>query len=236
MIGFFILFAGIITVIFSIALEITYRIRLDMEYLGWCMILGAVWMLGESKFRQLIVSNASVLASLCFVSILSYIDSVQQKRYNRIYLPLELAAFANFFVCTLLQVAGAADYIETLPMAHVILGVTILAVLAATGKDILEGKAKEYRMILIGILVAMAAVAVESVSVYFVVSVTGYFMTVGLMVLLVMTTIRTVKNMHDMEQVKRQREEESLDFLTGLPMRMRGKRRLREKCSRRTAA
>lgn len=233
MIGFFVLFAGIITVIFSIALEITYRIRLDMEYLGWCMILGAVWMLGESKFRQLIVPNASVLASLCFVSILlcpvpilSYIDSVQQKRYSRIYLPIELTAFANFFVCTLLQVAGAADYIETLPMAHIILGVSMFAVLAATGKDILEGKAKEYRIILIGILVAMAAVAVESVSAYFVVSVTGYFMTVGLMVLLVMTTIRTVKNMHDMEQVKRQREEESLDFLTGLPMRMRGEKEI----------
>lgn len=105
--------------------------------------------------------------------ILSYIDSVQQKRYNRIYLPLELAAFANFFVCTLLQVAGVADYIETLPIAQVILGAAMLAVLTATGKDILEGKAKEYRMILIGILVALAAVAVESVSDYFVVSVTG---------------------------------------------------------------
>lgn len=46
------------------------------------------------------------------------------------------------------------------------------------------------------------------------------------MALLVMTIIRTVKNMHDMEQVKRQREEESLDFLTGLPMRMRGEKEI----------
>lgn len=77
-IGFFVLFAGIITVIFSIALEITYQIRLDMEYLGWCMILGAVWMLGESKFRQLIVPKCvrAGIALLCVDSALPGADSI----------------------------------------------------------------------------------------------------------------------------------------------------------------
>lgn len=36
-IAFFILFAGIVTVIFSIALGVVYRTKFDMEYLGWCM-------------------------------------------------------------------------------------------------------------------------------------------------------------------------------------------------------
>lgn len=50
-IAFFILFAGIVTVIFSIALGVVYRTKFDMEYLGWCMIMAAGWMVGESKLR-----------------------------------------------------------------------------------------------------------------------------------------------------------------------------------------
>ena len=49
------------------------------------MIMGAVWMLGESKLRQLFVPNASILSNMCFfvvmicpVPIMFYIDSVQE--------------------------------------------------------------------------------------------------------------------------------------------------------------
>ena len=63
-IAFFILFAGIITILFSIALGIVYDRKFDMEYLGWCMTMGATWMLGESKLRQLIVPNPSALGTL----------------------------------------------------------------------------------------------------------------------------------------------------------------------------
>ena len=52
-IGFFLFFAGIITIAFSIALGIAYQTKFDMEYLGWCVFMAAIWMLGESKMRQL---------------------------------------------------------------------------------------------------------------------------------------------------------------------------------------
>ena len=69
-IAFFILFAGIVTILFSFALGLVYHTRFDMEYLGWCMVMGSVWMLGKSKLRQFLVTNASALGSLCFVMIL----------------------------------------------------------------------------------------------------------------------------------------------------------------------
>lgn len=57
----FLLFAGIITIVFSIALSIVYQMKFDMEYLGWCVLVAAVWMLGESKIRQLLVPNPTAL-------------------------------------------------------------------------------------------------------------------------------------------------------------------------------
>lgn len=85
-IAFFILFSGIISILFSFALGMVYKKRFDMEYLGWCMVMGAIWMLGESKMRQLLVPNASALGSLCFVMILLsplpiilYADSIPER-------------------------------------------------------------------------------------------------------------------------------------------------------------
>ncbi len=48
-IAFFILFAGITSIIFGSALKFTYHTTFSMEYLGWCMVMGATWMLGESR-------------------------------------------------------------------------------------------------------------------------------------------------------------------------------------------
>ena len=71
------------------------------------MLLGAIWMLGESKLRQMLVPNASVLAAMCFVVILIspiavsiYIDSIQGGRYTRVYTCIEALAAVNFIVCT----------------------------------------------------------------------------------------------------------------------------------------
>ena len=52
-IALFLLFAGIITIIFGFSLGIAYQTKFDMEYLGWCVFMAAIWMLGESKMRQL---------------------------------------------------------------------------------------------------------------------------------------------------------------------------------------
>ena len=66
-IGSFIFFASIVTILFSIALGIVYKTKFNMEYLGWCMLMGSVWMIGESKMRQILVPNASGLATSCFI-------------------------------------------------------------------------------------------------------------------------------------------------------------------------
>ena len=134
-IAFFILFAGIITILFSIALGIVYDRKFDMEYLGWCMVMGAVWMLGESKLRQFLVPNASALGSLCFVMILLcplpilfFADSLQKGLHHRFYVCLGSIAMINFAVCTILTAAGIADYIETMPVSHGILAITVATI------------------------------------------------------------------------------------------------------------
>ena len=228
-IAFFLLFVGLVTIIFNVALGIAYHTRFDMEYLGWCILMGAAWMLGESKLRQLWIPNVSILSAVCFlvillcpVPVLIYMDSVQKKRYTRMYHAIGYAAVADFVVCTLLHLAGVKDFIETLPVSQGILVITFLAVCTTFGIDFFRKRAGEYGLTLIGMLIAMMSVVVEVVSTYYVVVLSGIFTGIGMLVLLFANIVRTVQSVRDMEIQKKRIEKENYDHLTGLPMRSRG--------------
>lgn len=211
-IALFILFAGIITILFAFALYITYKIRFDIEYLGWCMLMGAAWMIGESKLRQLWIPNASVLAALCFVivmicpvPILLYVDSVQKGRYHSIYRWIELAAVLDLAVSFLLQIQGVVDFIELMPVYHVMLLIVFVVVTVTFIRDIKHGASRDYHLAAAGILIAMLSAAIEATSVYFVVTLSGLFIGIGLVVLLLLNIIRTVRNVRKMEQMRQRK-------------------------------
>ena len=195
------LFSGLVVLIISLVLDIVYKTRFDLEYLGWCMILGAVWMLGESKLRQLFVPNASILSNMCFfvvmicpVPIMFYIDSVQQGRYRKVYHVAECIVCVNFVICTVLQVLNIADFISTMFLSHIVI-----------------------------------AVMLEVTEVYRVVSMSGIFIAIGLVVLLVVTLIQTMDRIRELELARQKEARESLDYLTGLPMRHKGETLIIEK-------
>ena len=208
----FLLFAGIITIVFSIALSIVYQMKFDMEYLGWCVLVAAVWMLGESKIRQLLVPNPTALSSLCFVMILLcpvpisyYVDTLQEGRHKKAFAVIEDLAFLNLIICSALHITGYADYIETLPIAQAAIGVTVFLVAATFIWDLRRG----YRIdgyAAAGIIVALTAVVIETASVYFVVSISGVFIGSGMIILLILCLIRTIRNIWKIESNKQKKE------------------------------
>ena len=216
LIALFILFTGIITILFSFALRITYRTKFDIEYLGWCMLMGATWMIGESKLRQLWIPNVSILAALCFIivmicplGILLYVDTVQKSRYHRIYRWIELAACINFVVSVTLQLTGKADFIEALPASHVVLSVTFVAIFVTFIRDMLHGGSRDYHLALVGMVIALVSALIEMVSVYFVVTISGLFIGIGLVILLFLNLIRTVRSVRNLERLRQKKELES---------------------------
>ena len=208
----FLLFAGIITIVFSIALSIVYQMKFDMEYLGWCVLVAAVWMLGESKIRQLLVPNPTALSSLCFVMILLcpvpisyYVDTLQEGRHKKAFAVIEDLAFLNLIICSALHITGYADYIEMLPIAQAAIGVTVFLVAATFIWDLRRG----YRIdgyAAAGIIVALTAVVIETASVYFVVSISGVFIGSGMIILLILCLIRTIRNIWKIESNKQKKE------------------------------
>ena len=211
-VAFFLLFAGIVTIIFGFSLGIAYQTKFDMEYLGWCVFVAAVWMLGESKMRQLLLPNPSALSTLCFVMIMLspiaigyYMDTLQKGRYRKIFGVIENIAFLNLLICSVLHVLRVVDYIESLPIAHVILAGTVLIVFITMICDLKRGYVSE-KYTFLSIILAMVAIVIESLLVYFRVSTSGIFIGIGMIILLSTNLLKTIRNIQKMES-QRQRAE-----------------------------
>ena len=208
----FFVFAGIITIIFGFSLGIAYQTKFDMEYLGWCVFMAAIWMLGESKMRQLFFPNPSALATLCFVMIMLspiaigyYMDTLQKGRYRKVFGVVESIAFLNALICSALHILGIADYIETLPVAHVILAGSVLIGFITMVCDLKRGYVSE-KYTFFSIILAMIAIIAESSLVYFRVSASGIFIGIGMIILLCTNLLKTIKNIQKVES-RRQRAE-----------------------------
>lgn len=209
----FILFAGVVTILFSIALGVAYKAKFDMEYLGWCMIMGAIWMLGESKLRQLFLPNASAIASLCFVMILFcpvpilfYVDTILCGRYHRLYQIIGYIATGNLFVCSFLHIFGILDYIQTLPLGHLMLVATLAVVLITTIRTLRHSTDKADRLVLAGLIVIFITVVIETIATYYMVTISGIFLGIGLLILLFINILRTIARIRNLELERRQKE------------------------------
>ena len=213
-IAFFILFAGIPSILFGIALKHVYRTTFDMEYFGWCMVMGSVWMLGESKIRQILVPNASALAALCFVMImlsplpiLFYADNIQNGKHRKLYQNIGYIVILNFAISSILYLTKVKDYIETLPVAQLLLVFVFILVLIHLVQYIRKNKkSKTDYILLIGLYIVLVCVAIESVSVYFVATISGIFIGIGMIILLFTNIVRTIQKIHIVEEKRHQLE------------------------------
>lgn len=213
-IAFFILFAGITSVLFGSALKFTYHTNFSTEYLGWCMIMGAIWMLGESKIRQILVPNASSLASLCFVMImlsplpiLFYADSIQNGKHRKLYKYIGYIALLNFVVSSILYLTKVKDYIETLPVAQCILICVFIMVFIHLYQYIHSStKSHSDYLLLFGLFLVLICIAIEGISVYFVTMISGIFIGIGMIILLLANIVRTIHKIHVVEQTRHQKE------------------------------
>lgn len=212
-IGSFIFFASIVTILFSIALGIVYKTKFNMEYLGWCMLMGSVWMIGESKMRQLLVPNASGLATSCFIMLMLcplpislYVNNLQKGKYKKIFQSICFIALLNFIICTILHLTSIADYIETMPAAHAILIITFLAVIITFLIGYWNHRSRSDCLLFFGLLITMLSVIFEAISVYYKVSVSGVFVGIAILILLFMNVIYTIHIIRDI--IKHQQQEE----------------------------
>lgn len=203
------------SVVVSMALNHFYRKKVDLEYLGWGIVVAALWILFNSMFRQLIFRSMSVISDLTFLMVmllalpfLLYMNSVQRKRYQKQYALVGMLVVINSIICIFLQVTNLNDVVNTIKYINTACFIAIGFIGATIVQDIRKGYIREYLLIAIGIMGACVS-AIAQIGLYFMkveFPFSGIMIAVGLIFLLVSAVISTVQDLLQMEREKQEAE------------------------------
>ncbi|MBO7335293.1 MAG: response regulator [Lachnospiraceae bacterium] len=205
-----IIIAGLFSVIFYRFLWGRFNIGRSILFLGSVMTAAGIWMLSESKLRQLIFARPSLSSYFSFFSIeiasvfiCLYFDEVQQKRYHRRYLLVEGLMLAQIIINVLLNAAGIMELYKSLIFSHIWIGLGIVIILTNVITDIVKKHVNEYSAILRGMFIFTIFAFLELVNFYLVpFRSLGVFMCAGLISLLISTIVQETEKIRMIEVEK----------------------------------
>lgn len=203
---------SVISIVGSVVFRLHYHRKIDLEYLGWGILLGAVWNITNSHAGWVLFHDSPVVVDIAFfvmlllpLPFLFYMDEVQKGRYHSWYriaeilLAVECIVFSgmNYF-----QLRGFADNI--LPIMACFL-LFVLVVAGTILSDIFHGYIREYVVVAAGMACIWSAILVRIVSYIQRGSVqSDAVLPAGLIVLLVLAAANTIHELINIEKKRQQ--------------------------------
>lgn len=207
----FMLILSIMVVIYCIIVHFVYKKKMDILYLGMGLVVASVWLIAESKLRQIFLPNSTIASDVGFFMVmllplpfLIYINNIQKKRYEKIYTIIGLVTVINFIGCSLLQFIDVKDFSETMTSGHIIILIMILAVLVSVILDMKNKFIQDYKEVSLGMAGIMVAGIFEIYMVYDKFAIyNGVGLCIGLVFLFFMAVIQTGRDLLQLENDKR---------------------------------
>ncbi len=206
----FMLLLSAILVFYCIVIRCVYKKNMDIFYLGLALLVASVWIIAESKLRQIFLPNSTIASDVGFFMImlipfpfLAYINKIQKSRYEKGYVIVGICAVINFIVSTFLQFADIRDFSETMTVSHVIIVAFIILLFATVIIDIKHKRIVEYKEVALGLAGLMLAGIGEIYQVYDEAAVNnGIALCIGLVFLFFMAVIQTGRDLLQLEKEK----------------------------------
>lgn len=207
----FLMTAGVISVVFGVILRTFYHQKIVFGYLGVGIFFTAVWMISESKLRQLLFTDLSLVEELAFsavmilpVPFLIYVNSIQKERYQRFYILVTVIFIIDFSVYAFLKLLDF-DFLSEKNFMDGELALAVLLVLGTMGADFIRKYIGEYKLAAIGILGFLASAGIEiGLLTKECAGSNGIILGVGLLFLLIMAALKTGQDILNTEEEKQQ--------------------------------
>ena len=192
LIAVFMLFLSAFVVGFTLLLQIYYKKPMDIIYLGIGMLLASLWLIAESKLRQLILPNSAIATNVGFFVIMllsypfaAYMNKIQKRRYQNWHMIVIICTIINSIYATSMQILGIKDFFETMTISHIIIVMMMIVLALTIITDIKRGYIKEYPEVAAGFGGMVIAGVAEIYFVYEKASVyNGIPLCLGLLILL----------------------------------------------------
>lgn len=211
-VAFITLLLSVITIIGSIVFKLCCHRKIALEYLGWGILIVAVWLVTNSAFRQLIFPKLSVANDIAFFMVmllpipyLLYLNEIQKGRYQKIYALIGSGVVFDFVVCTILHATRQWDFTDTIIYMAVFCVLTILFLIVTILVDIWKGYIKEYPFVAVGMSGMCIAAFIQLVSYFRRTRLfSGVILAVGLIFFLLFAIISTIDEIMYMNTEKQQ--------------------------------
>jgi len=211
-IALFLFFLSLFCVIVSLILKWIYKIDIALDYLAWTVFLCATWMLSEIEFRQLFISNMSILSSLTYWCLMlipfpmvTYINEIQKRRYARVYVIPVVYSMVVLILGTTLQITDTMQFVEQIPFIHVGNLISIVCIIITISRDVFKKQLRDYLVVGIGVYGLLVAAAVEMLFYHFELGISlGTILAIGLVFLLMTAIIKTGQDLFQSEKNKQQ--------------------------------
>lgn len=203
---------GIFSVVASLAVHFYYHKSVELVYIGCGVTFAACWMISDSVFRQLIFPNVSIVNDLAFAMVMMlpfpfmiYMNEVQKRRYNIAYVIVCTMVALDIIVCITLQLLNIVDFVDSISVFSWFCGGGVLLIFVTIIADCVRGYIRQYKWEAIGVFGAAVA-AILQLLLYFarIADSNGMAIASGMIILLVISSINTIRNILNIEKEKQQ--------------------------------
>lgn len=202
MLSVFITLLGIMVIVLYLFMAGKVHTNRSIFYLGFLMTTMGVWMLSESRLRQMIFRQTSLISYVAYLSIelvgvltMMYFDEVQHEKYHKIYLGFEVVLTSQIIINSCLHMSGIMTYHKSLVLSHIEFVIGIVAIIISILTDLINNEIKTYKIVAIGMGIFLACGTTEIISMYLIDNhVFGAYLIVGLIALLFSTIIQIAKD------------------------------------------
>ena len=203
-VGIIILALGLICYFATIIYRFINKTYLEMQHLSIGVILGAIWVLFNSIFRQVYSRNISVTSDTPYLMVillpipfLVFINSLQNERHSRILTIGAVIDSADFVICILLMIVFKVPLVKSFTLAAVCCLISIVIMSYTIIHDTIHKKVGAYIYIAVGFIV-LAIAAVFQITVFMFAHngvFSGLFMSLGLMGFLICAMLHTIRQL-----------------------------------------
>ncbi len=216
--SFIILIVGIFVVFFYKFAAARFTIDRSFFYMGLFMCSLSMWMISESRLRQLIFVRPSLSNYFSYfaieitgVFVCGYFDEIQRRVYHKLYVFISCLITGQIIINLALNALGIADLFTTIYISHFWLAISIVLVNGTLIRDIVSGSFKEYIASFVGTCIFLFFCMLEIISFFFAdIWSFGVYICAGLMCLLVTTIIQTALRTEKSNRAHEHEKEESL--------------------------
>lgn len=163
---------GIIGIVVGQVLRFATKGRVKVDSISWAMLIVAIWNMTQSNYREYFFPNlgmAKVVPYFCLLVLpmflSTYLDWIQQRRYQKIHGAFVLVCFADFLLWTALVMAKVSSPEDCVWVAFLLLYTEFAIGIYTYIKDLRNHEREHYSEVIFG-YVAAAIGGVAQIVVY----------------------------------------------------------------------